>query len=163
MILEQPTNTSPTGAKCQHNLTLIGDLAAELKVHKVFLTRNKPSPHHPPHFPLHHPTHTHSLTHTNTHTHTEALIFFESLFKIWGWILFSIYFTRVSTLSGMSGILEILAKSEENVRKILHISYFSGKFWGNVSNFWFCLVVSTFKSYVDINLVCIWLLNSILW
>ena len=84
MILEQPTNTSPTGAKCQHNLTLIGDLAAELKVHKVFLTRNKPSPHHPPHFPLHHPTHTHSLTHTHTHTHTDALIFFESLFKIWG-------------------------------------------------------------------------------
>ena len=121
MILEQPTNTSPTGAKCQHNLPLIGDLVAELKVHKVFMTRNKPSPHHPPHFPLHHPTHTHPPTHphthtrTHTHTHTEALIFFKSLFKIWGWILFSIYFTRVSTLSG-------------TVRNFRNIGKMSGKF-----------------------------------
>ena len=47
--------------------------------------------------------------------------------------------SRVSTLSGMSGIvsgiLEILAKSQENVRKIFHISNLSGKFQGNVRNF----------------------------
>ena len=51
----------------------------------------------------------------------------------------------------LSGIFEILAKSQENISKIFHISHLLGKFEGNVRNFWFCLVVSTFKSYVDIN------------
>ena len=55
----------------------------------------------------------------------------------------------------LSGTLEILAKSQENNRKIFHVPNLSGKFQGNVRNFWFCLVVSKFKSYVDINLVCI--------
>ena len=132
MILEQPTNTSPTGAKCQHNLTLIGDLAAELKVHKVFLTRNKPSPHHPPHFPLHHPTHTLTHTHTHTHTHTQRLSFFSNPFSKFGAEYCFRYISPGCPLcqecQELSGILEILAKSEENVRKILHISYFSGKF-----------------------------------
>ena len=55
----------------------------------------------------------------------------------------------------LSGILEILSSSQENVRKVFHISNLSRKFQGNVRNFWFCLVVSTFKSYIDIDLVCI--------
>ena len=55
-----------------------------------------------------------------------------------------------------SGILEIFSKSQENVRKIFHISNLSGKFQGYVRNFWFCLVVV----HLNLMLILIWYVSD---
>ena len=127
MILEQPTNTSPTGAKCQHNLTLIGDLAAELKVHKVFLTRNKPSPHHPHISPFTIP-HTHTHSHTHTHTHRGSH-FFRIPFQNLGLnIVFDIFHQGVHSV--------------RNVRNFRNIGKKSGKCEENFPYFYFVRKIS---------------------